>query len=74
MEVRSELKIYGWNRNPPFVQIVEHQPGKLPFTWVPKIIQNEFASNVCGACGYTEFQAIKHEELKEERKKGYESK
>lgn len=36
MEVLSELKIYGGNSNPPFVQIVEHQPGKLPFTWVPK--------------------------------------
>jgi len=72
-EILDNLQIRGGEGHPPYVIIVEPEPEKRPFVWLPKSEQSFFRAYVCGACGYTEFYAEAYQVLIEGRKKGYKS-
>ncbi|MBM3123448.1 MAG: hypothetical protein FJZ87_00075 [Chloroflexi bacterium] len=59
--------------NPPYVKLVEPEPVKRPFVWVPKHVASGFRAAVCGACGHTEFYTNRHAEILEAHRKGYTS-
>ncbi len=61
----------GSGQNPPFVKLVEPEPAKRPFVWMPKEVKGGFRAAVCGACGHTQFYTNQHAELLEAHKKGY---
>ena len=72
-EIMSEIPVVGGNGYPPKVKIVEPEPEKHPFIWVPGQVDSQFRANICGACGYTEFYATNYKELNEGWKKGFKS-
>ncbi len=72
-EVFSGMNVHGGEGHPPYVSIIEPEPEKRPFVWLPKNAQSHFRANVCSACGYTEFYAENYKALNEGLKKGYRS-
>jgi len=76
-EIVSDLIVYtdaaGVGQDPPFVKLVEPEPAKRPFVWMPKDVKAGFRAAVCGACGHTEFYTRQHAEILEAHKKGYAS-
>jgi predicted nucleic-acid-binding Zn-ribbon protein len=72
-EILTGLTMYGGNGNPPFVQVAEPRPPKASLMWMPKLIQSEFTADICTACGYTEFNAVKYKEMSEGLRKGYQN-
>jgi hypothetical protein len=74
-EIVADLIVFsdsaGIGQNPPFVKLVEPEPAKRPFVWMPKDVKAGFRAAVCGACGYTQFYTNQHAELLEAHKKGY---
>lgn len=70
-EIISEAPLRGSDSIPPYISIVEPEPPNRPFVWMPKSEQSQFKAYICGACGYTEFYAIRHQALNEGRKKGF---
>ena len=72
-EIISNLNIRGGESHPPYVSVIEPEPEKRPFVWLPKSEQSHFHADVCGACGYTEFYADNYKGLNEGRKKGFKS-
>jgi predicted nucleic-acid-binding Zn-ribbon protein len=58
-------------QNPPYVKLVEPEPAKLPFIWMPKDVKAGFRAAICGACGHTQFYTKQHAEILEAHKKGY---
>ena len=72
-EIISQLSVRGGEGHPSYVSVIEPDPEKKPFVWIPKSEQSHFRADVCGACGYTEFYAENHKALNEGRKKGYRS-
>ncbi len=71
--VIDNLQTHGGEGHPPYVTIIEPEPEKHSFVWLPKLEQSHFRAYVCGNCGYTEFYAEEFEALNEGRKKGYKS-
>lgn len=72
-EIISQLSVRGGEGHPSYVSVIEPDPEKKPFVWIPKSEQSHFRADVCGACGYTEFYAENYKALNEGRKKGYRS-
>jgi predicted nucleic-acid-binding Zn-ribbon protein len=76
-EIVSDLMVFTDDKNVGLrvlnVAMVEPEPPKRPFVWMPQIITAGFRAAICGACGYTQFYTQKHAELLEARKKGYTS-
>lgn len=70
-EIIQQALLQGSESVPPYVRIVQPEPPDRPFIWVSQSEQSQFAAYICGACGYTEFYAIKHQALNEGRKKGF---
>lgn len=70
-EILVEVPIRGGQGYPAYVNVTEPEPPTRPFIWAPKSEQSQFTVYICGACGYTEFYAIRHQALNEVRKKGY---
>ena len=61
-------------QHPPYVQLMEPEPEKLPFIWNPKSVATGFRAAICGSCGYTRFYTKNYAEILEAHKKGYTSK
>ena len=57
----------------PYVKLMEPEPAKRPFVWMPKSVAAGFRAAVCGACGFTRFYTRQHGQLLEAQKKGYTS-
>ena len=72
-EIIFQLSVRGGEGHPSYVSVIEPDPEKKPFVWIPKSEQSHFRADVCGACGYTEFSAENYKALNEGRKKGYRS-
>ena len=72
-EIISQLSVRGGEGHPSYVSVIEPDPEKKPFVWIPKSEQSHFRADVCGACGYTELYAENYKALNEGRKKGYRS-
>ncbi|MCB0102405.1 MAG: hypothetical protein H6635_03130 [Anaerolineales bacterium] len=70
-EILTNLALKGSDSVQPYVSVTEPEPPNRPFIWVPKFVQSAFHACICGTCGYTEFYAIKHQELNEARKNGF---
>ncbi len=60
-------------QHPPYVSVIEPEPEKRPFIWVPKSISVGFRADVCGGCGYTRFYTRQYAALLDAHKKGYKS-
>lgn len=60
-------------QNPPYVSLIEPEPAKRPFVWMPKSVSVGFRAAVCGGCGYTHFYTTQHNALLDAHKKGYKS-
>ncbi len=56
---------------PAHVKLLEPEPAKRPFVWIPKEVTSGFRAAVCGACGHTQLYAANHAEILESHKKGY---
>jgi predicted nucleic-acid-binding Zn-ribbon protein len=76
-EIVPELLVFAdealTGQHPPYVELVEPEPAKRPFIWVPKTVASGFRAEVCGECGYTRFRASNHPELLKAHKQGYAS-
>ena len=72
-EIISQLSVRGGEGHPSYVSVIEPDPEKKPFVWIPKSEQSHFRADVCDACGYTEFYAENYKALNEGRKKGFRS-
>ena len=59
--------------HPPYVQLMEPKPEKLPFIWSPKSVATGFRATICGSCGFTRFYTKHYAEMLEAHKKGYAS-
>lgn len=70
-DIINEAPLRGSDSIPPYISILEPEPPNRPFVWLPKSEQSQFIAYVCGACGYTEFYANRHQALNEGRKKGF---
>jgi len=58
---------------PPYVRLVEPEPAKRPFIWIPKSAATGFRAAICGSCGYTLFYTRQHQEILSAYKNGYTS-
>src|SRR5690348_14279440 len=74
-EIVPDLIVYadssGTGQNPPYVKLMEPEPAKRPFVWMPKDVRTGFYAAICGACGHTEFYTKRHAQILEAHKKGY---
>ncbi|KAA0260156.1 MAG: hypothetical protein EDM79_18865 [Chloroflexi bacterium] len=70
-EIIKEALLQGSDSIPPYISISEPEPPNRPFVWMPKNEQSQFTAYVCGACGYSEFYAVRHQALNEGRKRGF---
>ena len=70
-EVMQDLPLHGGEGHPPYVDIVQPEPPNRPFIWVAQSEQSKFVVHICGACGYSEIYAVRHQALNEGRKKGF---
>lgn len=70
-EIIKEALLQGSDSIPPYISISEPEPPNRPFVWMPKNEQSQFTAHVCGACGYTEFYAVRYQALNEGRKRGF---
>lgn len=61
------------NDRPPYVKLVEPEPAKRPFIWMPKTVGTGFRASICGACGYTRFYTKHHAEILAAHRQGYTS-
>jgi predicted nucleic-acid-binding Zn-ribbon protein len=60
-------------QHPPYVSVMEPEPEKRPFIWMPKSVSVGFRAAVCGECGYTHFYTKQFAALLDAHKKGYKS-
>ena len=58
---------------PPYVSLLEPEPSKRPFVWMPKSVSTGFRAAICGACGHTLFYTQHQTEILEAHKKGCKS-
>lgn len=58
-------------QKPAYVKLLEPEPAKRPFVWMPREVTSGFRAAVCGSCGHTRFYAANRAELLEAHKKGY---
>lgn len=58
-------------QHPPYVSLIEPEPEKRPFIWMPKSVSTGFRAAICGSCGYTQFYTKYHAEILDAHKKGY---
>ena len=75
-EIVSELLVFSGDatsERPPYVKLVELEPQRRPFIWLPKLVAAGFRAAICGACGYTRFYTKHHAEILEAHRKGYTS-
>jgi len=76
-EIVSELLVFSGDaatsERPPYVKLVEPEPAKRPFIWMPKMVTTGFRAAMCGGCGYTRFYSKHHREILEAHQKGYAS-
>lgn len=72
-EILSQLPQHGGEGHPPYVDIVQPEPPNRPFIWLAQSEQSQFTAYICGACGYTEFYAVRYQALNEGYKKGFKS-
>jgi len=56
-----------------YVRMIEPEPAKRPFVWIPKDVKAGFRASVCGSCGYTRFYTVNNATLLDAHKKGYKS-
>jgi predicted nucleic-acid-binding Zn-ribbon protein len=56
---------------PAYVKLVEPEPAKRPFIWMPQAVKTGFRAAICGACGHTQFYTKYHTEILDTYKKGY---
>lgn len=70
-EIIKEALLQGSDSIPPYISISELEPPNRPFVWMPKNEQSQFTAYVCGACGYSEFYAVRYQALNEGRKRGF---
>lgn len=70
-EIIKEALLQGSDSIPPYISISEPEPPNRPLVWMPKNEQSQFTAYVCGACGYTEFYAVRYQALNEGRKRGF---
>jgi ribosomal protein S27AE len=68
-EIIASLRVQGGDSRPVYVDIVEPDPPNRPFIWMPQNARSQFLADICGACGYTEFQAENFKGLNEISKK-----
>lgn len=59
--------------NPPYVKLLEPEPAKHGFIWVPKDVVSGFHAAICGACGHTQFYTKRYAQFLEAHKQGYKS-
>jgi len=60
-------------QHPPYVRLIEPEPAKRPFIWMPRSVETGFRAAVCGGCGYTRFYTKMHVDLLKAHKEGYTS-
>jgi predicted nucleic-acid-binding Zn-ribbon protein len=76
-DIVPDLLVFSGNaalgQNPPYVNVVEPTPEKVPFIWNAKSVATGFRAAICGDCGYTQFYTKHHAELLAAHKKGYTS-
>jgi predicted nucleic-acid-binding Zn-ribbon protein len=76
-EIVSELLVFSGDaatsERPPYVKLVEPEPARRPFIWMPKSVATGFRAAICGGCGYTRFYTKHHREILEAHQKGYTS-
>jgi predicted nucleic-acid-binding Zn-ribbon protein len=76
-EIVSDLLVFSGDattsERPPYVKLVEPEPQRRPFIWLPKSVASGFRAAICGACGYTRFYTKHHAEILEAHRKGYTS-
>ena len=76
-EIVSELLVFSGDaatgERPPYVKLVEPEPAKRPFIWLPKSVATGFRAAICGACGHTQFYTKNHAAILEAHRKGYTS-
>lgn len=74
-EIVTDLLVFSdealTGQQPPYVELMEPEPAKRPFIWVPKTVASGFRAEVCGECGHTQFRATNHSELLKAHKLGY---
>jgi hypothetical protein len=56
---------------PPYVRMLEPEPAKRHFVWIPKSVATGFRAAVCGDCGHTQLYTQHHAELLAAHKQGY---
>ena len=58
-------------QQPLYVKLMEPEPAKRPFVWMPKSEVTGFYAAICGACGHTEFYTKRHAEILKAYRDGY---
>lgn len=76
-EIVPDLIVFADDENnglkPAHVHLVEPEPAKRPFIWIPQSVRAGFRAAVCGACGHTQLYSKQHARILEAHKKGYQS-
>lgn len=76
-EIVSELLVFSGDaptsERPPYVKLVEPEPAKRPFIWMPKTVATGFRAAICGGCGYTHFYTKHYREIWEAHQQGFTS-
>jgi predicted nucleic-acid-binding Zn-ribbon protein len=74
-EIISDLIVFAQGHTaggqPIYVTMIEPEPEKRPFVWLPKTEMAGFRVAVCGECGHAELYTNSHKELLAAYKKGF---
>jgi predicted nucleic-acid-binding Zn-ribbon protein len=74
-EIVSDLQVFSdeaaTGQQPPYVKLLEPEPAKRPYIWVPKSVVAGFRAAVCGGCGYTHFYTRHFASILQAHKHGY---
>ena len=74
-EIIPDLIVFGHGASagqlPASVTLIEPEPAKRPFVWMPKSETSGLRAAICGACGHVDLYTRYHKELLAAHKKGY---
>ena len=74
-EIIPDLIVFGYGSNagqmPISVTLIEPEPAKRPFVWMPKSETSGLRAAICGECGHADIYTNYYKELLAAHKKGF---